>query len=168
MWLEMYLSKRRQTDGTKTFFKQNIKISVRDVNVSGHKENFCFFKGYFIFILKGELLISYLTCTIPYDVLYCCRFKKSYKSRFKRKNMLRIVFVSIQLLHFKIYTRTNTFKLFKIWVFFLFSHKSCVIDISFFLFASKWKDQIYLSVWILQSVKNWAPFCKNVLNEWKK
>ena len=114
MWLEMYLSKRRQTDGTKTFFKQNIKISVRDVNVSGHKENFFFFKGYFIFILKGELLISYLTCTIPYDVLYCCRFKRATSLNLTEKYMLRIVFVSIQLLHFKIYTRTNTFKFFKI------------------------------------------------------
>ena len=56
----------------------------------GHKGKCVALKAILVFILEGELLISYLTCTIPYDVFYCCRLK-SYKFGQKRKTSQKIV-----------------------------------------------------------------------------
>ena len=51
----------------------------------GHKGKCVALKAILIFILEGELLISFLTtCTIPYNVFYCSLFK-TLQVRFERE-----------------------------------------------------------------------------------
>ena len=88
-------------------------------------------------------------------------FSKGYKFGQKEKTSQKIVHVWIQRLNLKnIYKNKYIQIYFWKFEFSFFFHKNCVIDVSFFLLASQWKDQIHFSIRILQSVKNEHLFAK--------
>ena len=97
----MFLIGAKQAEEIR-IFQQNIKMTLCDVNVSGLKGKCVALKAILIFILEGELLISFLTTlynTVRCILLFCLQNVTSSVS----KERTQIVLVWIQQLHLKIH-----------------------------------------------------------------
>ena len=133
------------------------------------KKHFAFLQRLFYFYFRRWTTYQLLDL---YNTVWCFLLLSSQKLQVwsKRKTSQKIVLVWIQQLNLKNINKGKYIQIYflKFDFSFLFSHKNLCHWCIFFLLASKWKNQIYFSIFILQSVKKWTPFCKNVLNEWKK